>query len=136
MLNKLIEIFRKKEEKTTAEIPAVYYKPYRRQGSAIFYLDNPHDIKVPIVAKNDVNFAEKSYKELLPYFLKYVLETQNDGLYEGTDKLVSENFKITEDKARNVRMEAIKSKFLVTTTKRSKFEINFGGIRTFIENFG
>lgn len=129
------EIIGKTYDKNDFPQEKKFYPVYSGQGSAINYLNLREEKKSKENAKNDVNFAEKSVKELFPYFLKYILKMQYNGLYESTDKIVYEEMGLSsEDKANRLKNRAIKEKMLVTTMKKSVFEVNEENIRKYLEN--
>lgn len=94
--------------------------PLSGTKSAVFYSSFPQEKLDILYGKNDINFAEMKFDLLINYYLNYILDNTNNGIYSQTDKKVAESFGISEDKAYRLRKFAIKENFLVPAITSKK----------------
>lgn len=101
------------EESATINSVAEFPKPYNGEGSGIHYNKNPQLKNIQENKILTVNFAELKPNDLMPHYLKYVLNNAIEGVYRKVSKEVANDLGISEDKADRIRKKAIESGYLV-----------------------
>lgn len=85
--------------------------------------------------QNNIGFSNKTFKELLPYYLFYVLKNESNGYYEQTDKGVMIDFGLlSDDKPNRVKKLAIERGYLIVTANKSKFILAKEKIQEYLES--
>lgn len=107
----------KKEEISNKKSPADFPKPFIGDGLALTYFKNQQENNNIENGVFKLNLADFSVKNLLPYYLKYVIKTMENSEYKRTDKEVSSDLNISIDKARRVKQLSIERGYLVNGIK-------------------
>jgi hypothetical protein len=99
----------------------IFPKPWVGSGSGRFFFQKTQNKNIYEKQVCNVNLAALSVNNLLPFYLKYVLENNQDGQYYKTDKEVWNDLGLSsEDKAQRVRKLAIERGYLVPGFQRTK----------------
>jgi len=99
----------------------IFPKPWVGTGSGRFFFQKTQNKNIYEKQVCNVNLAVLSVNQILPFYLRYVLENNEDGQYYKTDKEVWNDLGLSsEDKAQRVRKLAIERGYLVPGFKRAK----------------
>jgi hypothetical protein len=107
----------KKKEISIKKTPADFPKPFTGTGSALTYFKNQQNNNTMENGVFTLNLADFSVKNLLPYYLKYVIKTMENGEYKRTDKEVANDLNISIDKARRVKNLSVDREYLINKIK-------------------